>query len=192
MNNPRVLLNDPDNMTRVINVEFDPYYELAGRHLRYKFPFESSFDYFHHQRVMNQYWSTGYYWCAAYVLIVFGLKQWMKDRKAFELRRQLQLWNILLAIFSILGTIRVWPEMFHTYRYFGFEQTVCRGYDPRHDNDFGFWVWAFTLSKAAELVDTVFIVLRKHKLIFLHWYHHVTVLLFTWYSFPQLISTARW
>lgn len=47
----------------------------------------------------------------------------------------------------------------------------------------GFWVMLFIYSKVPELVDTVFIVLRKRPLIFLHWYHHVTVLLFCWSSF---------
>lgn len=42
-----------------------------------------------------------------------------------------------------------------------------------------------------ELVDTVFIVLRKQKLIFLHWYHHVTVLWFSWYSYVGFTSTCR-
>jgi len=50
----------------------------------------------------------------------------------------------------------------------------------------------FTLSKVPELGDTVFIVLRKQPLIFLHWYHHVTVLLYTWYSYSDYIATARW
>lgn len=47
----------------------------------------------------------------------------------------------------------------------------------------GFWVMLFIYSKIPELVDTVFIVLRKRPLIFLHWYHHVTVLLFCWSAY---------
>ena len=34
-----------------------------------------------------------------------------------------------------------------------------------------------------ELFDTVFIILKKKPLIFLHWYHHVTVLLYCWNSY---------
>lgn len=56
----------------------------------------------------------------------------------------------------------------------------------------GFWTWMFTLSKLPELGDTVFIVLRKQPLIFLHWYHHMTVLIYTWYSYSEYTSSARW
>ncbi len=38
------------------------------------------------------------------------------------------------------------------------------------------------LSKFPELFDTFFIVIHNKPLIFLHWYHHMTVLLYCWYS----------
>lgn len=41
-------------------------------------------------------------------------------------------------------------------------------------------------------MDTLFIVLRKQELIFLHWYHHATVLIYCWYSYKDLQSTGRW
>ena len=48
----------------------------------------------------------------------------------------------------------------------------------------------FIYSKVPELVDTAFVVLRKKPLIFLHWYHHVTVLLYCWHSYYTLSSAG--
>lgn len=56
----------------------------------------------------------------------------------------------------------------------------------------GFWTWLFVLSKLPELGDTIFIVLRKQPLIFLHWYHHITVLIYSWFSYTEYTSSARW
>jgi hypothetical protein len=41
----------------------------------------------------------------------------------------------------------------------------------------------FLLPFHRELVDTFFIIIHKKKLIFLHWYHHITVLLYCWHSY---------
>jgi hypothetical protein len=54
----------------------------------------------------------------------------------------------------------------------------------------GFWVMLFIFSKIPELIDTVFIVLRKRPLIFLHWYHHVTVLLFCWSAYSTIAGSG--
>ena len=40
--------------------------------------------------------------------------------------------------------------------------------------------------------DTAFIVLRKQRLIFLHWYHHMTVLLYSWYSYKDQVAGGGW
>lgn len=49
----------------------------------------------------------------------------------------------------------------------------------------------FALSKPIELLDTLFLILRKRPVIFLHWYHHVTVLLYTWLSGERFLNQGR-
>ena len=56
----------------------------------------------------------------------------------------------------------------------------------------GFWTMLFIFSKVPELFDTMFIVLRKKPLIFLHWYHHVTVLLYCWHSYATRSAAGLW
>ena len=79
------------------------------------------------------------------------------------------------------------PSLLNTIYYRGVYHSVCVPPTPRYGRGpVGFWVVLFIFSKIPELGDTVFIVLRKKPLIFLHWYHHVTVLLFCWHAFGTL------
>lgn len=61
-----------------------------------------------------------------------------------------------------------------------------------HDKVSSFWTFIFILSKLPEFGDTLFIVLRKQPLIFLHWYHHILTLIYSWYAFKEFTPTARW
>jgi len=155
--------------------------------------FEEEFDANEVQSWMEKNWRHGIAWAsAAYLLLVFGGQAIMADRPPFKLRGPLTLWNIFLAIFSIMGALRTIPELVHTLAHYGFYHSLCSPSFIDQDRVSGFWTWMFVLSKVPELGDTVFIVLRKQKLIFLHWYHHMTVLIYCWYSFKEFAAPARW
>ncbi|KAL3902640.1 MAG: hypothetical protein SGPRY_011983, partial [Prymnesium sp.] len=47
-------------------------------------------------------------------------------------------------------------------------------------------------TQLAELLDTFFLLLRKSPVILLHWYHHVTVLLFCWHAYSVRIGSGLW
>lgn len=140
---------------------------------------------------MNHNWHVSVYFAALYIiLLVFGLK-WMQNRESFNLRLCLAAWSGMLCLFSLMGSVAVWPETIRVASRDGFIATYCDNSYVR-DNKVVYWYTVFILSKVAELVDTVFIVLRKQRLITLHWVHHVLTLIFSFYTYGDEVSTARW
>lgn len=60
-----------------------------------------------------------------YYMTIFYIQQWMHNRKAFQLRSILSGWNVLLALFSLYGTVRVVPELLFMINKFGLFGSVC-------------------------------------------------------------------
>jgi len=123
------------------------------------------------------------YFSIAYFVLIFGGQYIMKDKKPFDLKWPLAFWNLALAIFSFIGAVRVVPHLLVMIFDNGYENAVCTPVVYSYGmGAAAIWVELFIFSKVPELLDTAFIVLRKKPLIFLHWYHHITVLLFCWYA----------
>jgi hypothetical protein len=127
----------------------------------------------------------------AYLIFITAGSKFMKDVKAFDIRLPLAGWNALLCLFSFIGMCRTMPYLLASIMTKPFEETVCANpMDTWGVETTGFWVMLFIFSKIPELIDTVFIVLRKKPLIFLHWYHHVTVLLFCWNAYSTMAGSG--
>jgi len=157
------------------------------------FPFERSFDQWQYKRWTEENWVT---LCstagALYLILVFSGKAIMDSRTPFQLRGALAAWSAGLATFSIIGFSRTFPELMHTLISGGVEESVCNTSYLTTNKVSALWTWLFIASKIPELFDTAFIVLRKQKLIFLHWYHHLTVMCYGFYTFSVFPSTGRW
>ncbi|KAH9398746.1 Elongation of very long chain fatty acids protein 6 [Tyrophagus putrescentiae] len=96
-----------------------------------------------------------------------------------------------LAIFSIMGSIRVLPELYWMITRQSFFASTC---DDRFidDSRLFLWIFLFVFSKIWEFGDTLFILLRKQKLLTLHWVHHALTLNFAWFSMVNLPAPSRW
>jgi hypothetical protein len=126
-----------------------------------------------------------------YLAIVFQGVTYIE--KPLKLRQTFASWNLFLAIFSAIGVTRTVPVLISTLYQRGFFFTLCE--DPQNwyvDGPCGLWTFLFIYSKIPELLDTVFLVLQKKPVIFLHWFHHVTVLLYCWHAYHNRIAPGLW
>lgn len=126
---------------------------------------------------------------ALYLLsIVFG-QRYMKDQKPWEWKKKLALWNLFLSLFSFMGMVRMVPPLIYMSQTKSIRSNMCDDpYATWLSGSTGTWVQFFILSKIPELFDTFFVVVRKKPLIFLHWYHHITVLLYVWHGAYAIIN----
>lgn len=152
-------------------------------------PFESKFDPSVTVGFAAENWRLAFYIVAIYMLFITIGPKLMN--KPFSLQLPLALWNAFLCFFSFIGMCRTMPYLIASIITQNYEETICT--NPTNSwgvGPTGFWVMLFIFSKVPELIDTVFIVLRKKPLIFLHWYHHVTVLLFCWNAYSTMAGSG--
>lgn len=74
---------------------------------------------------MEQNWKLSVYASLAYICLIFMGQGWMRHREPFKLRKQLVLWNIGLAVFSIFGFSRTVPELLHITQEYGYHSSIC-------------------------------------------------------------------
>ncbi|KAI6183904.1 GNS1 SUR4 membrane protein domain containing protein [Aphelenchoides bicaudatus] len=142
-------------------------------------------------RFILDHWHLSFLIGLVYVVVIHALQFLMRDRKPFNLKQPLVLWNTFLALFSLIGTVRVAEESINVFltRKHGLHDSICITYDPA--GIASLWCFLFIGSKVIELFDTVFICLKKRKLIFLHWYHHAAVLMVSWSGAQMIIAPSR-
>lgn len=104
-------------------------------------------------------------------------------------------WNFGLALFSLGGAVVMVPQLLFGQTGIvsvGFYESICSPPIFYGSGYCGFWMMLFIYSKFVELVDTVFLVLRKAPLTALHVWHHITVLLYCWHSYAVRIGDGHY
>ncbi|NXC04023.1 ELOV6 protein, partial [Orthonyx spaldingii] len=153
--------------------------------------FEKNFDHLAAKTWMEENWQKTFTIGSIYLILVFGIKQLMKERSAFNLRTPLTVWSFSLTLFSFIAACRVWKQMAFILLTKGLKRSVCTQSFYVHPLS-KLWLYLFALSKLVELGDTLFIVLRKKKLVFVHWYHHLVTMIVCWCGYGNMMIGFGW
>lgn len=92
---------------------------------RYVFEFEKKFSHTRTRDWMWNNWTSGFYFCAVYVVLIFSIQRYMQNRPKYNLKKVLVVWNTCLAVFSIIGASRTLPELLYVLKNFGLYHSVC-------------------------------------------------------------------
>jgi len=198
------MFNDPVTVASLADVgthgqKFNQLYHHIPALERFYFDFEKNWRAEAYITFAKENQLLPYFLCVIYLIFIFGGREYFrqvdpktgKERKGYDLKFWLASWNLALSLFSWCGAIRTVPHLLIAISNQSFKSTICTASEVQYgEGAAGFWVMLFIFSKVPELVDTVFITLRKKKLIFLHWYHHITVLCFCWHSYVHESSTG--
>jgi len=131
---------------------------------------------------LTEYWQV-FFGMFAYLVVVFGIQESMRNRKAFDLKKAVAVHNFILCGISILMFVGI---TFELIRYSinisrkgnsAVEALFCDSHHQLVRGPLIGWFYIFYLSKYYEYGDTLFLVLKKKPLIFLHVYHHCTTAL---------------
>ncbi|KAI1709649.1 GNS1/SUR4 family domain-containing protein [Ditylenchus destructor] len=152
---------------------------------------ETPFNYAAARKYVSTIQFSSFLVTIGYVVVIFSIKAIMANRKAFEIVTPLRLWNLWLAVFSIAGSAVTSVALVQEINKHGIVSSYTKAQDF-FEGTSGLWTFLFCMSKLAELGDTIFIVLRKKPLMFLHWYHHVATLNYGLMSYVDKSAYNTW
>lgn len=105
-------------------------------------------------------------------------------------------WNFAVSLFSAWGTWNLGGAVFTGLKTHGLYFTICT--DTATILQFGegrpamLALSLFCLSKIPELLDTVFLILKRKQVRLLQWYHHAATLLFCWLALATEYTPGVW
>jgi len=158
-------------------------------------------------------WTAANYWvpgvCTfAYFTMLLHLPKYMKNRERPKwLKKVIFFWNICLSLCSSWAALRIVGQIFvvmreasitpvytNGVRAHPFYEIIC---DVEGTNTCQNtmpmpcqYLLLFTMSKIPEMMDTLWLVLGKKDVIFLHWFHHSSVMWFCWLAWTYSVPMA--
>ncbi|KAG8315471.1 hypothetical protein J6590_070196 [Homalodisca vitripennis] len=125
------------------------------------------------------------------VLVLYVGPRLMAGRKPLQLRKTMMIYNVFQVLFNC------WMLYMTLATTDAFKYMVNHSCRPAKVDDlrytFHIYSWCYFVSKIIDLLDTMFMVLRKKDshITFLHLYHHVSMVLFTWVSVKYIQGKCK-
>lgn len=156
--------------------------------------------------IPNKYYFTGPIFVAVSVvlfyLFLYFMSKYMQNRKAYDLKVLNILHNFFLAILSFVMAAGIIEELIRIVKEstdFGnfCSKTYCLPHGTRLVGPLYFWSYIYHCSKTYELLDSLFIILRKKHtgITVLHVFHH-SIMLFQvlewFYGHMTFVWFATW
>lgn len=107
----------------------------------------------------------------AYYIIIFGGRELMRDRPAMQLNFLFKIHNLYLTLISGALLVLFMEQIIPTIARHGLFFSICKHAGGWTDKLVILYYLNY-LTKYLELIDTVFLFLKKKPLTFLHTYHH--------------------
>lgn len=128
-----------------------------------------------------------------YLVSLYILHSYMKDKKPFVLKWVTLAHNIILTLMSTAMFLGAFQGAIIKYKSQGFWAGLVCEQDPQPiKGHLFFWSYIFYLSKFYELIDTYLLVLKKKPLIFLHVFHHFVMTFTCWAGLEGKWCMALW
>ena len=126
-----------------------------------------------------------------YVVFINGLEKIMKKREAFGCQFAVMLHNSFLAIASLVMFLGVLKHLALNWNDEKWDSSLLfcdktQALSSRMD----MWFYIFYMSKYFEFIDTLFLILKKKEVIFLHWYHHMVTPAIVWFAWYYDVTSA--
>lgn len=113
-----------------------------------------------------------------YLPTVYFLYYYMKEREAINCKIYMGIWNLILCIFSSYCFYYISNPILHSGH--NVHNSICTDVLAYENPSLNRWRSLFVLSKFPEMIDTVWIIIRKRKLTILQVWHHFSVCLYCW------------
>lgn len=133
------------------------------------------------------------------IFVILPLIRWRKkeDVPAW-MTTAFAFWNLFLSVFSTAGFTTCAAYLVVVLQEKGLHYVVCsdsmmlgtREEGASCYGPVGYMMSIFMLSKFPELLDTFFLVAMHKQIQFIHWYHHVTVLMYSWFAYNSATPSA--